>query len=65
MLIFFSFFKEKLRKEVKEVVGDEDMKDEHLRDLKYLEMVIRETVRLFPIAPLMVRELKGDLQLGN
>ncbi|XP_043278375.1 cytochrome P450 4c3-like isoform X2 [Venturia canescens] len=56
---------EKVRNEVNAVLGDEAIDEDHIPKLKYLEMVIRETIRLFPIAPLMVRQLKGDIVLES
>lgn len=57
---------DKVREEIKLVVGDSDSVTlEHLPELKYTEMVIKETVRLYPIAPLMVREATGDIDLGE
>lgn len=45
----------KLRQEVKEVVGDKTFVDESdLPKLCYLHMVIKETFRLYPTAPLLV-----------
>ncbi|XP_016838143.1 cytochrome P450 4g15 [Nasonia vitripennis] len=55
----------KARSEVDEVIGVGDVNIESLSKLKYLEMVIKETLRLFPIAPLMVRQLNGELKLDN
>lgn len=55
----------KVRSEVDEVIGVGDVNVESLSKLKYLEMVIKETLRLFPIAPLMVRQLNGELNLSR
>lgn len=56
---------DKARTEVDDVLGDGEINAEHLSRLKYIEMVIKETLRLFPIAPLMVRQLSGELKLGK
>lgn len=63
--IFFCTLQEKVREELSEVLGGGNVTPENLPGLKYLDMVIKETLRLFPIAPLMVRELKGELDLGE
>ncbi|KAJ8672746.1 hypothetical protein QAD02_004006 [Eretmocerus hayati] len=53
----------RVREEIREVVGSEKVMNEHLPDLKFTEMVIKETLRLYPIAPLMVRQVTGDIDL--
>ncbi|KAL4984978.1 cytochrome P450 [Aspergillus falconensis] len=42
---------DKAAAEVHDVVGDEDVTVEHLSQLKYLNAVLRETLRLMPTAP--------------
>lgn len=56
---------DKLREEIKNVVGNDSVTVEHLPELKYTELVIKETLRLYPIAPLMVRQATGDIDLGE
>lgn len=56
-----------VRNELNRVLQEdaEDIPPSSLSQLKYLEMVIKETLRLFPVAPYLVRALKGDLALGE
>ncbi|XP_014212912.1 cytochrome P450 4C1-like [Copidosoma floridanum] len=56
---------DKVRAEIKAVVGEDCVQLEHLPKLQYTEMVIKETLRLYPIAPLMVRQVIGDIDLEN
>lgn len=36
-----------------------------LKKFRYLEMVIFETLRCFPVAPLLTRYTTGDVKLGK
>ncbi|XP_015518466.2 cytochrome P450 4C1-like [Neodiprion lecontei] len=63
MLGMHQSIQDKVRTELHEVLGEGSVTAENIHDLKYVEMVVKETLRLFPIAPLMVRELKGDVDL--
>lgn len=62
---FMYFLQNKVRDEIREVLGDENLEFDHLPKLKYTELVIKETLRLYPIAPMMVRETTGDIKLGE
>ncbi|CAB0043925.1 unnamed protein product [Trichogramma brassicae] len=58
------FTADKVREEMERVVGAaSSIEMEHLNELSYTEMVIKETMRLYPIAPLMVRQARGDISL--
>jgi hypothetical protein len=53
-------------KELRDVVGDKKSLDmDDVSKLKYLEMCIKETLRLFPVAPFVLRETTEDFQLGE
>ena len=56
---------DKARAEVNKIFENKVIDAESLSKLKYMEMIIKETLRLFPIAPFMVRQLKEELKLGN
>lgn len=56
---------DKVRAEVREVIGDGDLTLEHIPKLKYLEMVFKETVRLFPVGPVILREPHEDLEFSK
>lgn len=36
-----------------------------INELKFLDMVIKESLRLFPIAPYIGRKVSGDFKMGN
>lgn len=37
---------------------------EDLSRMEYLERVIKETMRLFPVGPILVRQVTEDLNIG-
>eukprot|EP00252_Welwitschia_mirabilis_P004937 TRINITY_DN1528_c0_g1_i4.p1 TRINITY_DN1528_c0_g1~~TRINITY_DN1528_c0_g1_i4.p1 ORF type:complete len:376 (-),score=30.58 TRINITY_DN1528_c0_g1_i4:454-1467(-) len=43
---------QRLQKEIDEVVGREKVKEEHLPKLRYLQCVVKESMRLYPPVPL-------------
>lgn len=44
---------------------DDDVTPESLSRLKFLDLVIKETMRLFPVAPIIGREITEDLKLND
>ncbi|KAF7998237.1 hypothetical protein HCN44_009635 [Aphidius gifuensis] len=66
MLAIHQNIQDKLRKEIYDILGDDDDDDIdeiHIQKFKYLDMIIRETIRMYPIAPLMVRKTTGEIKL--
>ncbi|KAJ0170832.1 hypothetical protein K1T71_013604 [Dendrolimus kikuchii] len=58
---------EKVYKELLEIFGgvDRDVVKEDLSRMKYLEAVIKENMRLNPIAPLIIRHIDKDIHLRD
>ncbi|CAK1541093.1 unnamed protein product [Leptosia nina] len=63
----YSHMQEKCLDEIREVFGDSDrdVDKSDLPRLKYLEAVLKETLRLCPVAPITARIITHDLQLKN
>lgn len=57
---------QKVYDEIVDVFGDDFTMDyERVNDLKYLEMVLKETLRLFSPIPIMLREAIDDCHVGT
>ncbi|KAL1501436.1 hypothetical protein ABEB36_006755 [Hypothenemus hampei] len=66
MLGMHQEIQQKVFAEILDVVGPiESVKCEHLSQLKYLERVIKETLRLFPVGPYVVRYATETINLGD
>jgi cytochrome P450 family 4 len=62
-----SCFQEKVMMEQNEIFGDSDRPVTHrdIQEMKYLEMVIKETMRLYPPVPVFGRKLQRDFDVGE
>ncbi|XP_019773542.2 cytochrome P450 4C1 isoform X1 [Dendroctonus ponderosae] len=66
MLAMHEDIQEKVLAEILDVVGPtESVGLDHLPQLKYLERVIKETMRLFPIAAILVRKAEENIDIGD
>lgn len=52
--------------EVVDVIGEYGkVLPDHIRQLEYMERVIKEVLRLFPIAPIIARGVNADILIGE
>lgn len=58
-------YQSKVIKEIDEIVGNRDVQLEDLPKLTYLYMCIKESLRLFPIAPFIMRVASEKFVIGN
>lgn len=68
---------QKLRKEIDRVISDfnllsdesptakVDFQVEHLKEMRYLDCVLKEVQRLYPTAPFFGRKLTEDTEIGK
>ena len=56
---------ERVRSENATITGGTPVQGEHIDSLRYTQQVIQEAMRLYPPAPLIVREARRVLQLGT
>ncbi|KAI8428775.1 hypothetical protein MSG28_007449 [Choristoneura fumiferana] len=65
LLSRFPKVQEKVYEELRDVFGDSDrpLTVQDLPNLKYLDAVIRETLRMYPPVPVTVREVHNDVVL--
>ncbi|XP_032689663.1 cytochrome P450 4C1-like isoform X2 [Odontomachus brunneus] len=70
MLANFPEVQQKVYEELLEIYGTQDpkfapVKFEDLQHMNYMECAIKETLRLFPVVPLVGRRNNEDLQIGQ
>lgn len=54
---------EKVREEIDRVVGDREPTHEDVVEMKYLRLVVAETLRLYPQPPLLIRRCRTEDKL--
>ncbi|CAH1183262.1 unnamed protein product [Phaedon cochleariae] len=67
LLGMYPHIQSKVVEEILDVVGgkDKDIEEKHLDKLTYLDMVIKDVLRLFPIAAFIVRKAEEDFLLDD
>lgn len=67
MLAMYKDIQERVFQEIKSAHSSQfsDTDSEAMTKLNYLEMVIRETMRLFPVAPFLGRECSKNVKISS
>nr|ALD15908.1 cytochrome P450 [Dendroctonus armandi] len=66
MLGMYPEYQKRVVDEIRSVIGwEEELCEEHLQRLDELQMVLKETLRLFPIAPLLLRKVSQGVEIGR
>ncbi|CAL1279535.1 unnamed protein product [Larinioides sclopetarius] len=67
MIGLHPWVQDKIQEELDSIFGEDnrDATMEDLKDMKYLECVIKESLRLYPPVPAIGRMLRNDLQIGE
>lgn len=55
----------RLNEEIQQVIGDGDVTFNIINELKYLDLVIKETMRLYPPVPIIARRLHEEVDFGD
>ncbi|XP_030746386.1 aromatase-like [Sitophilus oryzae] len=63
MLGMYPHYQERVVKEIDAVLGKEDIREDDISRLEFMEMVIKEVMRLFPIAPFIMRKAVADTEV--
>jgi cytochrome P450 len=56
---------ERLHQEIDSVIGTESLKPEHFQQLAYTQNIMRESLRLFPPAYVIGRQVDEDIEIGG
>ncbi|XP_011310560.1 cytochrome P450 4C1 [Fopius arisanus] len=65
MIAMYPEVQEKIRQEINNVCKSDYISESEVSDLVYLEMVIKECLRLFPVGPVLPRKITEDIKLST
>lgn len=59
-------YQEQAYKEVASIVDDNEITEEQIKQMVYLDMIFNETMRVYPVVPMVLRQVSDeDLELSN
>ena len=61
----FPEVQKKLNEEIERVIGEGEVGFKVINELKYLDLVIKETMRLYPPVPIIARRLHEEVDFGD
>lgn len=61
----FPEVQKKLNEEIQQLIGDTDVTFKTINEFKYLDLVIKETMRLYPPVPIISRRLHEEVDFGD
>lgn len=66
LLALYPEFQEKLFQEIHRVLPDknDDVSQEDISNMPYLDAFLKEAFRFFPVVPMMTRFINKDLRIG-
>jgi cytochrome P450 len=64
-VLFHSEVLSRARTEIETVVGEGPLLPQHLPRLEYIDAIIKETMRLRPILPIVVRKVHAPIEIGG
>ncbi|PON51720.1 Cytochrome P450, E-class, group I [Parasponia andersonii] len=65
LLAMYPEWQEELREEIRQVIGDKEVDATLLGGLKKMGWVMNEVIRLYPSAPNVQRQARGDIRVGD
>ncbi|MBO6507009.1 MAG: cytochrome P450 [Roseibium sp.] len=65
LLALYPDWQQQIRNEIQAVAGDRPIGREHLSQLNVTDQVLNEALRLYPTAPIIVRDILEDVELAG